>query len=117
MTRWFMISAVVLTVAASASPQHLRLLRSDPPKDSTVAAPAEITLWFSGRPTLAVSSVRLTHADTAIMLGPLRALPDSALQTTMVRPLPEGTYRVRWRTASSDGHPITGTFDFAVGTR
>ena len=25
-----------------------------------------------------------------------------------------GTYRVEWRSTSSDGHPLSGTFDFTV---
>ncbi|WP_329609394.1 copper resistance CopC family protein [Arthrobacter sp. ATA002] len=38
---------------------------------------------------------------------------------TLVQPLPadmpEGEYSVRWRAVSSDGHPITGQFEFLVG--
>lgn len=30
--------------------------------------------------------------------------------------LPDGNYQVRWRVVSSDGHPISGTFDFSTGT-
>lgn len=29
--------------------------------------------------------------------------------------MPDGRYQVRWRVVSSDGHPISGTFDFAIG--
>jgi hypothetical protein len=38
--------------------------------------------------------------------------------TTVVQPLtaglPAGAYRVDWRSTSSDGHPLSGTFDFTV---
>lgn len=34
---------------------------------------------------------------------------------TRVDDLPDGAYRVVWRVVSSDGHPIQGTFTFAVG--
>jgi hypothetical protein len=108
---------LVALLAAAPTAEHLRLLRSDPAADSTVAAPAQVTLWFSGRPTLAVSSIRLWHADTAVTLGAVRALPDSALMADVPSTLGHGTYQVRWRTASSDGHPISGTFDFTVGPR
>lgn len=30
--------------------------------------------------------------------------------------LPDGAYRVQWRVVSSDGHPIDGSFAFAVGS-
>jgi hypothetical protein len=31
--------------------------------------------------------------------------------------MPEGSYQVRWRVVSSDGHPISGSFEFAVGQK
>ncbi|WP_051973346.1 copper resistance CopC family protein [Cryobacterium sp. MLB-32] len=39
--------------------------------------------------------------------------------TTAAQPvssdMPDGDYQVRWRVVSADGHPISGSFDFAVG--
>lgn len=49
--------------------------------------------------------------------GPGAVLPtDSAIAEVLVRPgLPSGTYTVRWRVVSADGHIIPGASVFAVG--
>ncbi len=120
--RYLLLPALALTVAAFVAPSpapafHLSLTRSAPAKDSTVAAPKDIKLWYSQRPTLAVSKVTLTGPDgKAVPLGKITL--DTASKAPLVVPITQaltpGAYTVKWTTASSDGHPINGTFGFKV---
>lgn len=38
-----------------------------------------------------------------------------ALLASVVVPMAEGIYRLRWRVVSADGHPVEGSYRFAVG--
>lgn len=105
-------------VLATAPTFHLRLVRSDPVGDSTVASPPKaIRLWFSEEPQVKLSMLTLTSPDGgAVELGAVRTEgPDPLLLMADVKgTMASGRYLVRWRTASRDGHPVTGEFGFSV---
>jgi methionine-rich copper-binding protein CopC len=102
----------------SADTFHLRLLRTAPAADSTVATPpAEIRLWFSVAPEMATTSVRVTGPNgRAVPLAPLRhdRGRDAPVVAPLRAPAAPGRYSVAWRTMSSDGHVVRGTFAFTV---
>lgn len=105
------IGALMVPSVASA---HLALRRSDP--DSTarlVRPPAAITLWFTQRPQLGFSRLTLTGPAGPIALGALTADTGNVIRAALPA-LGAGTYTVRWRTASADGHAIRGEFRFVV---
>jgi methionine-rich copper-binding protein CopC len=108
----------VLAVPASAA-FHLRLVRSDPAADATLATPpSALRLTFSEPPELAVTSVRLVGpGDRAIALARLvRARGDRATVVATPRAtLAHGRDALTWRTMSKDGHAMHGTFHFTVG--
>lgn len=108
----------LLSVAATArAAMHLRLVKSEPAKDAVVAAPSNLKLWFSLKPALAVTAVKLTGAsDVAIKIGkPAHAGDEKVpVSVTVNEPLAPGKYTVSWKTASSDMHPVTGGFSFSV---
>jgi methionine-rich copper-binding protein CopC/putative copper export protein len=116
------IALAIAAVAVIATPAlvfaHARLVRSTPPADSTLAtAPQSLTLWFSERPELRFSTVRLVDSSgTSIPIGALAKLPGdpAALTAPIPAPLANGRYTVHWRTAADDGHPTSGAFSFAV---
>ena len=97
---------------------HLHLLRSEPAANDTVAtAPAAIKFWFSERPELAITTVKLTTSGGAsVALAPLvvDTGANGALVATVRGAIAKGTYQVMWRTTAMDGHPATGHFDFVV---
>ncbi len=114
-------------VAAIAAPapaypagaeRHLRLLRSDPGDSSSVAAPRAIRLWFSQRPELAVTTVRLTGAAGTVAVGKGSFGPGAGTAAPVVFPvtgaLAAGRYTAAWRTMAPDGHVITGSIAFTV---
>lgn len=102
----------------AAAPFHLHLEKSEPTKDQVLsAAPSVIRLWYSMPPELAVTSVKLTRADGASITtaSPHRGKDDAtAVEVEIKQPLAAGSYLVKWKTASKDGHPVTGDFAFTV---
>jgi len=110
-----LIQYLLAAVALHTSSAHLHLLRSSPAANDTVAAaPAALKFWFSERPELAITSVKLMGADGAMVkLAPL-AVDSGALVAPVKGPIAAGTYTVTWRTTAMDGHPANGKFDFVV---
>ncbi len=108
----------VLGVSATArAAMHLRLVKSEPSKDAVVAAPTQVKLWFSLKPTMSVTAVKLTGADdVAVKVGKPSHTGDAKLpvEVSIDEPLAPGKYTVSWKTASSDMHPLTGDFAFTV---
>jgi methionine-rich copper-binding protein CopC len=68
-----------------------------------------------------VSTVKLTNAArTSVALGVLtRSGEDEKgpLVATVSAPLAPGGYTVSWRSASADGHAMSGTIEFVVKER
>lgn len=110
------IAALAIAVApraGSGRALHLRLTRSEPAKDSVVAAPKELKLWYSQVPQLRLTRVTLTGPAGAVETD--KPVQDSLLiRVPITGAVAPGAYTVSWLTASSDGHPIRGTFGFRV---
>ncbi|MBH0103885.1 copper resistance protein CopC [Salinibacterium sp. NSLL16] len=78
-------------------------------------APSEITLEFTGELMDITQLAMVVDADgTDWVSGPMQVTDRTAIQP-LLPDMPEGSYQVRWRVVSSDGHPISGSFEFAVG--
>jgi copper transport protein len=111
---WALAGALALSTAAFAFP-HTDLKRSDPARDSRLTTvPTRIELWFSARPQLPFSRIRLVGPSGDVALGKLRVDSGDALRADIVAPLGLGRYRVLWQTAGADGHTISGEYAFAV---
>jgi copper transport protein len=102
-------------LAPGEAPAHASLHAASPPDGAFLeAAPAEILLRFS-EPVVPLS-VTLEAADGARLEARLEAGGDgSGLRLLPAAALPRGSYLVRWRVASVDGHPVAGRTAFAVG--
>jgi methionine-rich copper-binding protein CopC len=118
-----LVALLAALVLAAASPgegarRHVRLVKSTPVKDSVVtAAPATVELWFSEPVELGVTRVRLTGVSgTTVATGPLKRadVADAPIIAAVLGPMADGIYTVNWSTASKDGHPVRGTFEFTV---
>ena len=94
---------------------HTALKRSEPAKDSRLAAaPKRVSLWFTAKPQLAFTRITLDGPSGAITLDTIVADKDFSLHARVPVNLPAGTYTVRWQTASADGHAIRGDFAFTI---
>jgi copper transport protein len=106
-------SAGLSTVAA----KHATLVSSEPAANSHLASsPARVRLVYSEPVEGKLAKVTIHPiAGTAIVL---RAGADPRDVHAVIAPvdsLGPGRYRVEWRVVSADGHPVDGTFAFAVG--
>jgi methionine-rich copper-binding protein CopC len=102
--------------------RHLRLLRSEPAKDSTVTeSPRELRLWFSQRPEIAMTTARISRGNHSVAVGRAAIRPWDGEGVLVVVPiqsrLENGRHVVTWRTMAPDGHVITGEFAFTVAVR
>ena len=109
---------IALGATAFALVPHTHLVKAEPGKDSTVtAAPKELKLFFSEAVKSGVTGVRLLASDSSVVtLGPLKT--GEGKPAPIVAPvtgaMKAGSYRVMWRVAGNDGHPISGNYVFTV---
>jgi copper transport protein len=115
------LALAVVIAAILATPvllfAHAHLVKSTPSADSQIAnSPAALTLWFSERPELALTTLQLVDsAGATYTLGNVKYGAETASITApIVNPLPRGRYTVVWHTAASDGHATNGRFSFTV---
>jgi copper transport protein len=97
---------------------HAHLRRSEPAAhDRLTKPPTAIRLWFTERPELGFTKIRLRAPDSSeIALGNPTRLSDDPMGVSVPisAPLTQGTYTVLWRTAAADGHATSGSFSFEV---
>lgn len=121
MRHWSLLLAA-LVLSGSAAPihtgRHLHLLRSDPAANDTVhVAPHAVRLWFSQRPELAITSIKLaTAGGAAVALSAVTrdTSADAPVVAAVAGAVAPGSYVVTWRTTAMDGHPATGQIPFVV---
>lgn len=105
------VPAVALAPPASA---HDQVVSTSPTDGASVGTLTTVSVTFS-EPVLDVAS-----ANRIVVTGPAGPVNgDLSAQGKVVTftapaPLPPGAYRVQWRAASSDGHPVSGAFAFTV---
>ena len=121
--------AVVLVLLAAvpaiagAAMMHMKLSRSEPAANAMLRTPpTDLKLWFTQRPELTVTSVKLRSGSGASAheraLAPLaRAAVDSApIVAPVGATLAPGHYEIAWRTMARDGHVLNGVIPFDVGS-
>ncbi|MFD0971179.1 copper resistance CopC family protein [Plantactinospora endophytica] len=107
-----LVGALVVVSPASPAHAHTELSRSSPAASSTVSkAVTAVTLTFSGLIREPGTSVAVTGPDSVSYSDADAQVLDKTI-TQKVKPLPVGAITVVWRTVSTDGHTIKGTFTF-----
>ncbi|NAZ86829.1 copper resistance CopC family protein, partial [Kineococcus indalonis] len=101
--------ALALAPAAAA---HDRLVASDPADGAALArAPERVVLTMSAAPVGLGTQVQVTGPTGVVSTGEAQVVDETVAQA-LTGERPAGTYEVRWRVTSSDGHPISGSFTF-----
>lgn len=121
---WALVGAFILLAApmlARPSYAHAVVVRSEPATNARLdAAPHEIRIWFTEPLEPTYSSIELRNATgTVIDTPPSYVEPTDDYQLVLMTEgeLPEGLYTVVWHNVSSaDGHRVTGSFPFIVGS-
>jgi methionine-rich copper-binding protein CopC len=111
-------AAMIPTLGAAPAQAHDALQSTTPARDSTVTtAPDTVSLTLSDTPTgggeMNFSVITVTDS-TGKTLSDGKVTVDGANLSTAVAKGSNGPYRVLWRTVSSDGHPIEGSYIFTV---
>lgn len=121
------LAAFALTLVAPAAPllAHVKLAASTPAAGTAAKAPKAITLTFNEKvnPAKASAAIIMTampgmkdHGEMAIRnFTPAWSADGKTLTLTLKKPLPAGSYEVRWQAAAADGHAMSGTVAFTVG--
>jgi methionine-rich copper-binding protein CopC len=111
----FAISALLIVTAAATAEAHAFLDHAEPRVGSTVpTAPRELVLSYTQNLEPAFSSVEVKDANGArVDLG--KPSINAGVMRVGLKPLPPGTYRVRWQVLSVDTHTTEGSFTFRVG--
>lgn len=114
--KWLALFFLVLFLPPGAE-AHALLIRTSPPKRAVLReAPKQVELWFNERLEPAFASVTLSEATGAAV--PTKAAVVEGQDRKRLRldlpRLPAGTYTVRFRVLSVDGHIAEGSFSFTV---
>jgi methionine-rich copper-binding protein CopC len=106
---------------AGASMLHLKLSRSEPAANAVLtASPQQVKLWFTQKPELTVTSIKVTSGTGATAvertLAPLTRAnaADAPITVPVGAPLAAGHYQIVWRTMARDGHVLNGVIPFDV---
>lgn len=111
----FLAASAIVLMAAAPAAAHARLVSATPAEKSTVVAPRVVTLTFSDRVAPAFSGFDVVSVDGAKAAVRTQVSQDGKTITgALARPLTAGRYVVNWRIASTDGHRMTGSYDFVV---
>lgn len=110
------LTAFVLALwCAPSATAHTRLDSSTPAAGSTSNVPVtEVTLRFTLPVSLLGDGVVIEGPEGAVIARTTAAEGGLVLVVTPSAALTTGDYTVTWTAAAQDGHPLEGTFDFAV---
>lgn len=117
--RWLVAIAIAGASGcyAAAAHAHAMMVKSDPARRSVVStAPKQVRLWFSERLEAAYSSATVARLKGASLIHePASVAPDDPkLLVIPLPPLEPGTYEVRYRVLSVDGHVVKSSFTFTL---
>ncbi len=96
---------------------HSLLLASSPPANAVLAAsPSYVTLRFNNRIEKRLSHVRLVDERGAVAVAPPARADEAPAETLIaaVPPLAPGAWRVEWQVFSTDGHVVSGSYQFRL---
>lgn len=113
------LAPAILLMLASPASAHAGFVSSDPAAGSVLAtAPSSVSVRFTEVIDAAQSELAIAGPDQRRLSGTAtRRDPRDATRLTAALPggLARGTYTVRWRVLSVDGHPVSSGFRFAIG--
>ena len=104
--------------AGTEAAPHTQLEESRPADEAVLETPpSEIWLRFSTTVQIGLSALDLESGSGPFRLLPLEYVAGAErmqIRAVVADALPPGRYRVTWRTAGPDSHPIDGSFTFVV---
>lgn len=111
-------------ISAAAAPIarfHTKLLKSSPSAHDTLAvSPKSVSLWFTEKVELPMTTVKLSGTSDAATVGaPARdeKIDGAPIVVPVTKPLEDGSYTISYTVAGKDGHPTKGTIEFVVKSK
>ncbi len=116
------LAAVAALALPSLAQAHPKLVSATPAAEATVPKPTELKLTFSEALVGPLSGIDLAMTGMPGMANhapmPIKGFKTVAqgktLIVTLPRPLPSGSYQLKWHAVAADQHRIEGTFAFNV---
>ena len=120
----FRSMALVFAIAAGqfslqVAHAHAALQQSTPAANAVVASPSQIDLVFNETLIPRASRLKLLmkHGSSTMPVENFTTEivnNGKTLRAKLPKPLAAGAYRVEYRAAGGDNHPMTGSFSFTV---
>lgn len=105
---------VTLLGAVPAS-AHDAVESTSPSSDATVPVPPDaVSLTLSNHPLAIGTQIKVNDASGTNWADGAVQIVDNVASQKLKAGAPAGRFTVQWRVASSDGHPIEGTFGFTA---
>jgi methionine-rich copper-binding protein CopC len=111
------LSAVWLVLLCAPALAHARLLEMYPAEGVTLAqSPEQVQLRFNEPIEAEFSPLEVSdqQGNRVDEVNARISSNDARLLVIDLEELSEGFYTVEWRVTSADGHPVSGTYRFAV---
>jgi methionine-rich copper-binding protein CopC len=111
---WMLVA--VLTAGTNLALAHSNAVRTNPADNATLkSAPRDVSVLFNERVKAAPDAITVEDADgTRVDQGDTRLESNGRVIRASLKPLPAGSYKVKWRVQSSDTHTVEGNFSFRV---
>jgi copper resistance protein C len=120
-TLWLRLALGVLLLAVPiTSWAHAYLVKSSPTRRAVLSsAPARVVLWFNERLEAQFSELSVWNtAGKQVDGSDVQVGPDDRKKLSVGIPtLPVGTYTVKYRVLSVDGHIVEAEFPFTIRSR
>ncbi len=108
---------VVLMAGTGVASAHASLVSTTPADGQSVpTAPQIVSATFSESISADVGGLTVRNTDGDRVDDGNSSVSANTLQVTVPTDLPEGTYIATYRVLSADGHPVSGSWLFGVGT-
>jgi len=109
----FLLGAALL--GAGPASAHDAVESTSPAAGATVPTPpGTVSLTLSERPLALGTQIKVNDAAGSNWSDGAVQIVDNVASQKLKPGAPAGLYTVQWRVASSDGHPIEGTFTFTA---
>ena len=111
------IGALALLTYLGPAGAHSQLLSSDPTTGSVLAAaPTSVVLTFNEALLAETVAIAISDSSGAVVSGTVASAVGAVVTIPWPADLSPDTYTVSYRVVSADGHPVTGSIDFAYAS-
>ena len=118
---WFELTlCMLLLMVPTTGWTHAYLVKSSPARRAMLSStPTRVVLWFNERLEPQFSQLAVWNAEgQRVDAGDLQVGPEDGKKLSVGIPtLPAGTYTVKYRVLSVDGHIVEAEFPFTVRSR